>query len=296
MSKGEKRKTKLKVAQSRQRTPQLISLAALFLLILLASSCVSNRKITYLQYEDELTTLSTTVTDSILRVYETGELHYTLQPNDILSIRIASMTPEEYNPFAIADPMMSSGGSRNIGQQGTSGLMGYRIDPWGYLNLPVIGQLKAQGLTIDELEDTIDSLAAQELKDPVTKINLLNFKFLVLGEVGSDGEYNSSERNLTMMQAVASAGGPEEFGNISKVKVIRRIGNESFVFYVNLLDESFLTSEFYYVYPNDMIIVPPLRSRIYFKYITPNISIITSVISFTTSLLAIFAIRGATGG
>jgi polysaccharide biosynthesis/export protein len=297
MFKGEKRRTKPVTLQSMQRIPQLIPLAAMFLL---ASSCVSNRQITYLQYEDELTKMSTTVTDSVMRVYETGELHYTLQPNDILSIRISTTTPEEYNPFAEADPMMSSGGSRgNIGSMGGSGGVGqygYKIDPWGYLNLPVIGQLKARGLTIEQLEDTIDSLAAEQLEDPIAKVNLLNFKYSVLGEVGGDGVYTSSENNLTMMQAIASAGGPDEFGDISKVKVIRKIGNESYVFYVNLLEEKFITSEFYYVFPNDMIIVPPLKSRIYFNYISPNISIITSVISFATSMLAIFAIRGATGG
>lgn len=291
---------------SLQPSPILSPLGFIILITLLASSCVSNKQITYLQYEDDLTDMSKVVTDSIIRVYESGQLQYTLQPNDIVQIRIATVTPEEYNPFAQADPMMSSSGTNmnrmmlNNNNQGSGNSMaqqyGYRIDPWGDLNLPVIGKLRAEGMTLDSLEKTINIMALEHLEDPVAKVNLMNFKYLVMGEVAGGGEMISSESNLTMMQAIASAGGPAEFGDISKVKVIRRIDDESFVFYVNLLDEHFISSEFYYVFPNDLIIVPPLKSRLYFNYITPNISIITSLISLTTSLLAIFAIRSATGG
>ena len=88
------------------------------------SSCVSNKQITYLQYEDDLTNMSKVVTDSIIRVYESGQLHYTLQPNDIVSVRIASITPEEYNAFTQADPMMSSGGSNSSRMMMNSNNMG----------------------------------------------------------------------------------------------------------------------------------------------------------------------------
>jgi len=288
-------------------SPFSSALGLILLIALLASSCVSNKQITYLQYEDDLTDMSKVLTDSIIRKYESGQLHYTLQPNDIVQIRIATVTPEEYNPFAQADPMMSSSGTgsnmnrmMNNNNMGGGGMgasqYGYKIDPWGDLNLPVIGKLRAEGMTLDSLEKTINDLAREHLEDPVAKVNLMNFKYLVMGEVAGGGEMISSESNLTMMQAIASAGGPDEFGDISKVKVIRRIDDESYVFYVNLLDERFISSEFYYVFPNDLIIVPPLKSRLYFNYITPNISIITSLISLTTSLLAIFAIRSATGG
>lgn len=255
------------------------------------SGCVSNKKVAYLQYEDELGKPATVVTDSIIRVYEAGELRYKLQPNDVLNIKIASLTPEEYNPFAIADRYMSSGGvgGGNIGQ-GASSNIGYRIDSFGNLNLPVIGTLHVAGMTLDELESLIDSLAMDQLENPVSKISLMNFRFSVMGEVASEGLYVSDDNSMTLMQAIAMAGGRDEFGDFSRVKVVRRIGNENYVFFVNLLDESFLSSEFYFVYPNDIIFVQPLKSRAYLKYAGPNISIIASSLSLIASIIALIAI------
>jgi len=266
---------------------------AVLLLVFLGNSCVSNRQITFLQYEDELVSPEKILSDSIIRRYETGELRYKLQPDDILSIRIASTTPDEYNPFSLADPYLASGGMQgNISSQGAVGIMGYRVDPFGYLTLPILGKVEASGYSIEELEDIIDSLASYQLETPVSKINLLNFKYTVLGEVMGEGVQVSEENYMTMLQALASAGGPDEFGDLEHVKVIRKVGNETYVFYVNLLDESFLTSDFYYVFPNDIIIVPPLKSRIYFKYITSNIAIVSSVMSFAASVVALLVVFG----
>lgn len=270
-----------------KNTPVLFALA-----VLLSTSCVPNRKVTYLQYGDELKHQNLIVTDSIIRVYESGELRYTLQPNDVLDIRIASPTPEEYNPFSIADQYITSGSAAggNVGGGNNMQNRGYRIDPRGSLNLPVIGMLLVEGLTLEQLEDTIDVLAAVELEDPVTRINLMNFRFAVMGEVGNEGVQYSSDQSLTMMQAIAMAGGPDEFGDISRVKVIRRIDEKNYIFYVNLLDESFLSSEFYFVHPQDMIVIPPLRSRTYFKYLSPNMAIIASAISLTLTIISLFTL------
>lgn len=276
-----------------RRTRASLLLILPFILLFLAGSCVSNRKVTFLQYEDELKADEIT-TDSIVRRYENGELRYKLQPNDVLNIKIASQTPEEYNPFAIADPYITSAstGGMNLGQGAMSNI-GYRVDPAGYLNLPVVGEINVQGMTVEELETLIDTLAMDQLEDPVTKIALMNFRFSVLGEVMTEGLMISQDNSMTMLQAIAMAGGPDEFGDLSRVKIIRRLGDQNMVFYVNLLDEDFLESDFYQLYPNDVLVVSPLPARPYFKYVAPNLSIIASSVSLVASLIALFAIFGA---
>ena len=260
---------------------------------LLATSCVPNRKVTYLQYEDELKHPELIVTDSIIRAYKSGQLHYELQPYDVVDIKIASPTPEEYNPFHIADPYITAGMVSGNSQNGGMGMQnrGYRIDPWGYLELPVIGKLRAAGLSIEQLEDTINILAVKQLEEPVTKVNLLNFKFSVMGEVESEGVLYSNDHMLTIVQALAMAGGIGEFGDLSRIKVIRKIEDTNYVFYVNMLEETYLSSEFYFVHPNDVLIVSPLKARGYLKYMSPNLSIISSIISLVVSILALTAVN-----
>ncbi len=260
------------------------------ILVIFLNGCVSNRQVAYLQYEDELKGLKEIPTDTILRKYESGELLYKLQPEDAVSIKISSTTPPEYNPFKIADQYMVAGGSQNTATGNSSSSNGYRIDPWGYLHLPVIGKFKAQGLNLEQLEDTINVLASEELEDPLTKVNLINFHFTIMGEAGG-GNLTTSERSLTMMEAISMGGGPSEYADLSKVKVIRTCGNEKYVFYVNLLDESFISSEFYFVHPHDLIIVPPLYTREFLRYVVPNISMVASSISLIVSLLTLFSLK-----
>ena len=88
--------------------------------LMVASSCVPNRKVTYLQYENELKEPESIVTDSLVRMYEAGEWGYLLQPNDLLSITVSSQTPEEYNPLYLADRYMVAGGAGGVGGAGVS--------------------------------------------------------------------------------------------------------------------------------------------------------------------------------
>ena len=129
-----------------------------------------------------------------------------------------------------------------------------------------------------------------ELENPVTKVNISNFKFSVIGEVYSQSTLYSSDNTLSLIQALSMAGGPSEFGDISRVKVVRWIGEEHYIFYVNLLDESFLSSEFYFIQPNDVIVIMPLKVRSYLKYVNPNLGIITSSISLLLSVVTLFAV------
>jgi polysaccharide export outer membrane protein len=87
------------------------------------------------------------------------------------------------------------------------------------------------------------------------------------------------------------AGGPSEFGDLSRVKVIRHLRGETYVFYVNLLTEDFLSSSFYFVQPDDVIVVTPLKQRSYLKYMSPNLSILTASVSLMVALVTLFRIR-----
>ncbi|MFZ5940806.1 MAG: polysaccharide biosynthesis/export family protein [Bacteroidota bacterium] len=258
-------------------------------LALLLVSCVPNRKIAYLQYGDELNNAASLPIDSLVRMYETGYFQYRLQPDDQVDIKISTTTPDEFNPFLLADRTMSTGENTNFSQ---SALVGFRIDPFGYLHLPVIGKLQAGGMTLFELQDTLDHMVSAELEDPVTKVNLINFRFSVLGEVEGEGMYRSTDYSLSLLQAMSMAGGISEFGDLSRVKVIRKSGDMNLVFYVNLLDESFLSSSFYFVQPNDVIIVSPMKNRLLVKNVPQTLGLITSTLSLVLMVITLISVNG----
>jgi polysaccharide export outer membrane protein len=256
--------------------------------IIFFSSCVPNRKITYLQYKDELSQVKSIPTDSVMRVYETSAYQYRLQPDDQIDIRISTTTPDEFNPYSLADRYLTTGGTGSVAIGQTSGY-GYRIDPQGYLNLPVIGRLKAIGMSIFELQDTIDVLAVKDLENPVTKINLLNFRYTIIGEVNGTGSKVTSDYTLSLLQAMA--GGPAEYADLSRIKIIRKVNNESSVAYVNLLDEAFLSSEYYYVHPNDVIIVSPMKRRLLIKNVPQTLGFVASALSLVLTIFTLIAVN-----
>ncbi len=256
--------------------------------LVLLASCVPNRKISRLQYKNEQKEPETIITDSLIRKYNTREFSYRLRSNDLLDIKIASVTPTAFNPFNDADRTILPGGGQ-MGYQIQS--IGYYIDPAGYLELPVIGKLQLKGLTINQAEDSISAAASTYIDKPVVRIKLLNFRFSVIGEVGQEATLVSTDNYLSLLQAISMAGGPSEFGDLSRIKVIRHSGNENSVFYVNLLSEDFLSSPFYFVQPDDVIVVTPLRQRPFLKYMSPNLSILTASVSLLVAMLTLFRIR-----
>ena len=262
-------------------------LIVIFLALL--AGCVPNKKVAYLQHKDEYDKPESIVTDTLIRRYQTGEFAYRLEPNDLLDIKIATPTPILYNPFNDADKNLIAG--QNYGQSaGTAGSVqntGYYVEQDGEINLPILGRIKLAGYTIVQAEDTLEYHVRKYLEKSVVKIRLQNFKFSVLGEVEQEGTLLSSDNSLTLLQALALAGGPSEFGDISRVKVLRNFGSDTYIFYVNLQSEEYMTTPFYFVQPDDVIVVTPVKQRAYLKYASTNIAIFTAVFSMVLSIIAL---------
>lgn len=244
------------------------------LVILILSSCVPNRKIVYLQQDD--VNDKSIPKDSILRSHQMKIQEYRIQPLDILSIQFESLTSEEFDFFSKSSPALRASGA-NIGANAT--LTGIMVDVNGEIEYPVVGKISVAGLTIFEAQVKLKEIAAKYLRDVVVRVRMLNFRFTLLGEVNGERTVVSNNPRLTMMEAIGQGGGLTELADRSNVKVIRQVGNESKIFYVNLLEEDYTESPFYFVQQNDVIIVPPLKQRTFKRYFTSNLSLILSSVS-----------------
>lgn len=238
---------------------------------LLLGACVPNKKIVYLQSENELK--QDFPTDTVLRSYDLANYEYRIQPEDILSIRIESLTEDEYNIFA--DQRQNVG---NIAQNNMA-LGGYMVDINGDIQFPEVGKIKVSNLTLHEVEDRITIVALQYLAAPAVNVRLLNFRLSVLGEVKQEGLVSSINNRVTVFEALAGAGGLTDMADRTKVKIIRQVEGKAKVFYVNLLEEKYIAHDSFFVHPNDIVIVPPLRQRPFRRYFGENLSIFVSTVS-----------------
>lgn len=236
------------------------------------SSCVTNKKYVYLQNED--VNVKDLPKDTIIRSYDLQKYEYRIQPEDNISVRFESLTPEEYDIFNRNMQMQNQ--SLN---QGNAILIGELVDPAGEISYPVLGKVKVSGLTVYEIQTKLQALANQYLESPVVKVRLINFRLTLLGEVKQEGTVILPNNRVSFIEAIGLAGGLTDFADKRNVKLIRQINGKAEVRYLNLLDESFINSPEYYVYQNDILIVPALRQRPYQTYFGKNLALVISSLS-----------------
>lgn len=258
----------------------------LFILgILFLGACVPNKKLVYLQ-DGDLKKREDIPKDSILRTHKLKFREYRIQPLDILSVNFETLSKEndDFDFLSKLSPRIGVGGSNLSAAAALTGIV-VNID--GIIEYAVLGKIRVTGLTIFEAEDAIREIASRYVPDVIVRVRMLNFRYTVLGEVNAERTIVSSTTRLTMMEAIGQAGGLGELADRSHVKIIRQNGDKTEVFYVNLLNEEYLESPYYFVQQNDVIIVPPLKQRPFKRYFTSNLGIVTSTLSFVLLILTL---------
>jgi polysaccharide export outer membrane protein len=255
----------------KQLTIRFIQLAITALIL---SSCVTNKKYVYLQKDD--VNVKNLPKDTLVRSYSLNNFEYRVQPEDNISVRFESLTPEEFDIFN--RDLQQQNQSQNL-NQGNAILIGELVDPNGEIGYPVIGKVKVAGLTVYEIQNKLQMIAAQYLKSPVVKVRLINFRFTILGEAKREGTIVLGNNRVNYIEAIGLAGGLTDLADKRNLKLIRQIDGKAEVRYLNLLDENFINSPEYYVYQNDILIVPALRQRPYQAYFGKNLSLIISSLS-----------------
>lgn len=163
---------------------------------------------------------------------------------------------------------------------------GFILDDFGQLEMPQLGFVELAGLTLDEAEEKIQQLLIEGklFETPIIRIQLLSFQYSILGEVEGEGRYTTFDPRTDLFDAILLAGNLTEFADRANIKIVRKVGGESFVIYVNALDQDYLASNKLYIYPDDMIIVPPLKARYWRKYVIPDVGTALGLVSAAISL------------
>lgn len=242
-------------------------------LSLLFGSCTSQKQLLYLQ------DLDTGTKDNI---FFKQTINYKIQTQDILYIRIYSMNPKANEIFNLT----SGRYQQNLFQNETSLFInGYSVTDSGNVDLPIIGKVNVLYKTVEEAKYAIQSHADKILKNSSVVVKLISFKFSVLGEVHAPGMYRNYNNQLTVLEAIAMAGDITDYGNRKKILIIRPIKSGTETFRIDLTRSEVLSSEGFFLLPNDIVYVEPIRTKT-FRINTPTFSLFLSTVTTLILILS----------
>ncbi len=256
-----------------------ISLAYLPLFFFLLFSCTTQKQLTYLQDIDE------GGAENFFNIEKPG---YKIQKQDILYIRFITLN-EEINTIL----NMESGRSTNQMFQNETSLFinGYTVNDEGNIAIPIVGKVNVVGKTVDEATSEIETRSEEFLRDAAVIVKLISFKFTVIGEVNRPGTYRNFNNQLTVLEAIGMAGDITDHGDRERILVLRPAEEGTKTYRINLKKKELLSSEAFFLLPNDVVIVEPISSKV-FKLNIPTITLVLttmfSTISTTLVILRFF--------
>jgi len=256
-----------------------------FLLLLLASillsACATKRDIYYFQGANTSKSLKILSTSKVIQYEST-----TIQPNDILSVRVSASVAESALPYNPSQSMNVKSSNIELRK-----LSGYLVTIDGTIKLPILGVIKVANKTTRELELSLVKLLEEggHLLQPFVNIRLINAKVTVLGEVKKPGTYTFLEQIISIPQALGYAGDLTINGKRTDILLIRETVGNRIMKHIDLTKTDWMNDATYYVKPNDVIIVRPNVAKVKSSGFIRNITNLISTVSII--ITAIFLIR-----
>jgi polysaccharide export outer membrane protein len=232
-------------------------------------SCTPQRKLVYFQGN------FSALNDSS----STGYFKLKIIPGDILLVNVFTINQEAFPYFNSATDKTGSD-TRSPYEKG------FVVSEKGTIQLPLTGEISVRDLTMAEASEAIKEKLKQYVEDPIVAVKKLNFKITVLGEVAHPGSFSIFNESVTLPEALGLAGDITSFGNKTTVKVIRSDNKIPRVIPVNMTDASSLTMENYFLHPDDIVYVEPVRRKA-LQNINPAITLITSLLTTTVVVISL---------
>jgi polysaccharide biosynthesis/export protein len=224
-----------------------------FAVLLFLGSCVSQKKLTYLQYSETLVDSEAPVQDLRLSITPSA---YKVMSYDNLFIRV--ITPDPQWSVLFNTTPVGQGGAMT---EESASLVGYHVDEQGNIDIPFVGKVNVAGKTLAEIKHELDTVFRNYVNDASISVRLVNNYISILGEVTVPGRYPLTKDRLNVFEALSMAGDMREFSNRQKVQLIRPSAYGPIIKEFSLLDRSILSSEYYYLMPNDILYAKPLKGR-----------------------------------
>lgn len=247
-----------------------LPLVAVFGVLLVTSSCVSIDKLRY-------------VTDvETEEIYKEGDFNVsrvakTIQPQDYLYIKIYSLDEKVSNIFY----------NTNTNYISDYKLISYQVSDQGYIDFPFVGNIYVRDLTIEDAKDKIQTELSKYLKNISVTVRFVGNKITILGEVGVPGEYPYFDDKINVFQAIGFANGIADYGNKENVLLIREKNNQVTYNYLDLTRKDIVESRYYYLLPNDILIVDPIKAK-YRNLRQRDVALFSTILSSITTIVSLY--------
>ncbi|WP_157974605.1 polysaccharide biosynthesis/export family protein [Lewinella sp. IMCC34183] len=259
--------------------------AALCVLVITSSSCVNHKQLLLLAESPE----AGLALDGYQKEIELPKLE--VQPDDILYITVNSLNDETSRPYNMSSGTSGSGGGGGGNSGNNQLLQGYSVDSLGYIDFPSVGRIRVGGMSLEGVREQVVAALQPYLKNPAVNVKFLNFRYSIVGQISNPGTFTTINERVSLLEALASAGDLSTYANRHKIYLIREESGIRTIAILDLQDEAFLSSPYYYLKQNDVIYVEPSEDIIATvadpvnRYISFG-SAFLSLVTFTLALLA----------
>ena len=177
--------------------------------------------------------------DTVLQVVPMPEQEMLIRKGDVLSILVSSLSKQE-------DEIINAKSAQG----------GFEVGKDGEIYIQRLGKIKAAGLSRRQLKEKLETDLLPYLKDPVVAVNFSNHRITVIGQLGKPQLLPMPEERMTLLDAIAQSGNTLRDAELSNIIVIRDSSHtHKIVKHLNLEDKSIFSSPFYYLQPNDVLLV-----------------------------------------
>ena len=257
---------------------------ALTLLIfsLFLSSCVPQKDILYLQNKGNASDTTHVISEV--------QKPYRVQVNDILNIRVKALEQDIVKMF---NPVGDVGLNAESAERAY--FDGFTVDLHGDIRIPTLGKVSVLGYSTEEIEKIIEKkLLEEQFKETANifvTVKLTGLRFTANGEVGSPGSVTLFQERVNIFEAIANVGEIPITGDKKDVLIIRQYPQGQQIHHLDLTDVNVMKSPYYYIQPNDIIYVKPIKQKTWGTGTTgiQSLTTIVSVLSLVTTTILLIS-------
>ncbi len=250
------------------------SILSFVILLIAVSSCVTSKEVSYLQNLKHNQTIPLS-----------GNFEALISPYDQLRITVIGVGDEK----ELAEPFNPFGNTQDIVRQNA---IGYLVDVNGDIQFPTLGKLHVKGMTRIQLQDLITQklIEGGYMNEPMVDVRFMNFRVFVLGTADGGKVLNIENERCTFLEALAMAGGLNQFTKRDKIAVMREENGKIVTHFLDPRSTDVFYDEFFLLQQNDIIVTQSFRRAYTQNALNTSMNIVSAVAALISSTAMLYMI------